>query len=78
MPILNFPGSSIKTPLGNITVKNKDDNAFPGVEILLDGELVAIVEYSSINETLRTIAYTQDIDEPISIVDYTSNEPEVE
>ena len=48
---------------------SKDTN-YPGVSVYLNGDLVSVTEYNSDTERVRTIAYTNNDDEPASITDF--------
>ena len=41
-----------------------------GISVYLNGDLVSITEYTSDDNKIRTIVYTHDNDEPVSIIDY--------
>mgnify|MGYP003466456162 CR=1 len=53
--------------------RNIDPN-FPGFSIYVNGQLITIVEYDALQESLRTIAYKQDKDEPDTIIDFFKKE----
>lgn len=49
--------------------KRLDPN-YPGIDIKINGVLIAIVEYTSTDNAIRTIAYTEDDDEPKTITNF--------
>lgn len=61
---------SIPTQMGVLEVMDSKDTNYPGVSVYLNGDLVSVTEYNSDTERVRTIAYTNNDDEPASITDF--------
>lgn len=61
---------SIPTQMGVLEVVESKDTNYPGISVYLNGDLVSKTEYNSNIERVRTIAYTNNEDEPASITDY--------
>ena len=59
----------LMTPSGELRVTMNDDPDFPGVNIFLGEEKVAMVEWTS-DDGIRTVAYQIEEDEPIAIIDF--------
>lgn len=54
--------------------KRNTDSNFPGFSIYVNGQLVTIVEYDALQDSLRTIAYKEEKDEPDTIIDFFKKE----
>ncbi len=67
-------GDGINTPMGKLTSSEITDSCYPGINIRLDGQLVATVEYDSITKAIRTINYKSTQDEYSSITVYKKEE----
>ncbi|WP_169794179.1 hypothetical protein [Alicyclobacillus shizuokensis] len=63
----------VKTPLGTIEVMRYPDDPCPGVAIMVDGMMLASMEYDPQTGRLRTFAYSTDNQYPI-IVDVKSGQ----
>jgi hypothetical protein len=55
-----------ETPMGILTAKKSGDTDYPNITIELDGNIVAVVEYS--NCTIRTLAYNAAEEEPTIVI----------
>lgn len=62
---------TVKTKFGTLIAKPVKDDNFPGIEIRLDNEIVAVIEESE--GKIRTIAYTNKSDEAEEIIDFNSD-----
>ena len=61
---------TVKTTAGDFRIIETHDENFPGVKIYFKGQLMCIAEYIEEDGIARTIAYTEDKDEPVNITNY--------
>lgn len=62
---------TVKTQFGTLTAEAVKDDNFPGIEIRLGDELVAIIEESE--GKIRTIPYINGSDEAVDIINFNGN-----
>ncbi|MCU5281591.1 MULTISPECIES: hypothetical protein [unclassified Bacillus cereus group] len=61
---------AIKTEKGEISAIAVNDDAYPSIKIMINGELVTVVELDSDNDNFRIHNYQGTEDEPIASYDY--------
>lgn len=61
---------TINTAKGEISAIAVNDDAYPSIKIMINGELVTIVELDSDNDNFRIHNYQGNEDEPIASYDY--------
>ena len=59
---------TVNTQFGTLTAAKSKDQNYPGIELRLGDNLVAIIEQSE--GKIRTIAYTDESDEAVDIIDF--------
>ena len=64
---------SINTPKGVIAARIIDSDYYPGIQLTLNGELVAIVEFDSSKEDIQVCAYDKISDKPKYLYLYKQN-----
>ncbi|MFJ8528387.1 hypothetical protein [Bacillus sp. NPDC094106] len=61
---------AINTTKGEISAIAVNDDAYPSIKIMINGELVTVVELDSDNDNFRVHNYQGNEDEPIASYDY--------
>ena len=71
-----FDDGSITVEECGVKIKAIPDNdkTYPGICIYVNGELVSRTEFNSETRKIRTIAYGNINEEPVSITDYNRGE----
>ncbi|PFQ36512.1 hypothetical protein [Bacillus cereus] len=61
---------TINTAKGEISAIAVNDDAYPSIKVMINGELVTVVELDSDNDNFRIHNYQGNEDEPIASYDY--------
>lgn len=55
----------ITTPVGRLTVLQRDDEEYLGINVYLDGTLISVIEYTPIKNLIHICSYNSENEPPI-------------
>lgn len=61
---------SIQTPKGIISANTINSDEYPAIELLVNNEIVAVVEYDSLKKGIQVRTYDETSDEPRDLYVY--------